>query len=207
MSELKKIIRKGEGVTLDFKFRIDDQKKIARTLAAFANSKGGKLLIGIKDSGKIAGCDPEEEFYMIDGAANVFCNPPVKILSKVWQEDHHLVLEIDVPMSDEKHKAKDEGGEWKFYHRLEDQTLIGNRIVYLLWKFSEEGNLRPEKFDEEVLDFIQLIKEHEPVTISKLFRMSPLKKNRVNHLIATLIHWNVIERKILDSGIGYSLCE
>ena len=64
MSELKRLIAEGEGVQLDFKFRIDDQKKIARTLSAFANTEGGKLLIGVKDNGKINGVNPEEEYYL-----------------------------------------------------------------------------------------------------------------------------------------------
>ena len=207
MSDLKKIISKGKGLNLDFKVRIDDQKKIARTLVAFANSSGGKLFIGIKDNGKIAGCNPEEEFHLIESAASVYCSPAVKMESRVWKEDHHLILEVDVPVSKEKHKAKDENGDLQFYHRIEDNTLLGNKITFLLWKFEQEGNTKPEKFDDEVTDFMKLIGELEPVTISKLFRISPLKKNRVNQLIAALVHWNVLERKILESGIAYSLKE
>ena len=52
MSVLLKYISQGEHQTQDFKFEIDDQKKIARTLAAFGNANGGRLLIGVKDNGK-----------------------------------------------------------------------------------------------------------------------------------------------------------
>ena len=51
---------------LDFKFEISDSKKIARTLVAFANTDGGRLLIGVKDNGSISGIRSEEEKYMID---------------------------------------------------------------------------------------------------------------------------------------------
>ncbi|MDG1657023.1 MAG: ATP-binding protein, partial [Crocinitomicaceae bacterium] len=84
MSDLSTIIRKGEGLNLDFKFRIDDQKKIARTLVAFANSSGGSLLIGVKDNGKVSGVNPEEEYYMIEGAADLYTQPRVAFDSKVW---------------------------------------------------------------------------------------------------------------------------
>ena len=50
-----KRISEGEGQQLDFKFAITDSKKIARSMAAFANSDGGVLLIGVKDNGKIVG--------------------------------------------------------------------------------------------------------------------------------------------------------
>ena len=85
MSDLLKRIASGESQILDFKFRIDDQNKIARTLGAFSNSDGGSLLIGVKDNGKVAGCNPEEEFYMIQGAAEISCQPPVDFDSRVWQ--------------------------------------------------------------------------------------------------------------------------
>lgn len=205
MSELKKRIAEGEGIHLDFKFRIDDQKKIARTLSAFANSEGGSLLIGVKDNGKIAGTNPEEEYYMIEGAASLYCNPPVRFESKVWQEEHHLVLEISVPKSKEKHKSKDEEGQWKFYHRIDDHTLLANRIVFLLWKFESEGKDRPEKFTDEVIQLLQAIEREQPVTVSKLFRVTSMNKNKVNETLATLLHWKVIDRVIVESGVGYLL--
>ncbi len=52
MPSLNELIAQGEHVQQDFKFRIDDQRKIARTLCAFANTKGGRLLIGVKDNRK-----------------------------------------------------------------------------------------------------------------------------------------------------------
>lgn len=203
MSELKKRIALGEGVSLDFKFRIDDQKKIARTLAAFANTQGGSLLIGVKDNGKIAGCNPEEEFYMIEGAAQVFCQPSVQFESQVVQEGHHLILEVNVPQSETKHKARDDKGEWKFYHRLEDQTLLANKITFLLWRYKKEGKRKAESFTPDVSELLDLVRRYEPVTISKLFRESNLPKRLVNEHIATLVYWDVIDREITDSGIKY----
>lgn len=203
MSELQRRIAEGEGQQLDFKFRIDDQKKIARTLAAFANSDGGSLLIGVKDSGKIAGCNPEEEFYMIEGAAQVFCKPPVPFESQVIQEGHHLVMEIVVPVSDRKHKAPDENGDFKFFHRLKDQTMLSNKITFLLWRYRKEGKKRAESFTPELSKLLKIIEEYEPVSISKLFRESKLPKNRVNEHIATLVYWEVIEQEVSKSGVKY----
>jgi predicted HTH transcriptional regulator len=204
MSELKQRIAEGEGVQLDFKFRVDDQKKIARTLVAFANSEGGSLLIGVKDNGKVAGCSPEEEFYMIEGAAQVFCQPEVKFESRVIQEGHHLVMEIIVSTSELKHKAQDEEGSWKMYHRLEDQTLLANKITFLLWRYKKEGKKKAESFTPELSNLLKLIEEYQPVTISKLFRASDLPKNDVNEHIATLVYWEVIERSVTKSGIKYT---
>ena len=60
------LIAEGEHQQQDFKFEISDARKIAKTLSAFANTDGGRLLIGVKDNGRIAGVRSEEEKYMIE---------------------------------------------------------------------------------------------------------------------------------------------
>ena len=72
------MIAEGEHQQQDFKFEISDARKIAKTLSAFANTDGGRLLIGVKDNGKIAGVRSEEEKYMIEAAAQLYCIPEVE---------------------------------------------------------------------------------------------------------------------------------
>lgn len=201
--QLKERIAQGEGSRLDFKFRIDDQRKIARTLVAFANSYGGSLLIGVKDNGKVAGVNPEEEFHMIQGAADIFTKPEVKFESKTWQEGHHFVLEILVEKSETKHKAFDDEGKLKSYVRVDDQTLLGNKIIEKIWRLEKFGVNRPESFDEDTLGLIQSIRELQPVTISKLYRSIQISKNQVDGIVSVLVFWNVISMKMNESGTFY----
>ena len=72
-----KLIEEGEHQQQDFKFEISDARKIAKSLSAFSNTDGGRLLIGVKDNGKIAGVRSEEEIYMIEAAAKLYCQPQV----------------------------------------------------------------------------------------------------------------------------------
>jgi ATP-dependent DNA helicase RecG len=51
--ELKLIIKEGEGLTVEFKEKYTP--KIERDIVALANSKGGLILLGVDDSGKIKG--------------------------------------------------------------------------------------------------------------------------------------------------------
>ncbi|MCK7530152.1 MAG: ATP-binding protein [Marinilabiliales bacterium] len=72
------LIQLGENQRLDFKFEISDAKKMARTFSAFANTDGGKLLIGVKDNGRITGIRSEEEIYMAESSAHLYCKPAVE---------------------------------------------------------------------------------------------------------------------------------
>ena len=60
MPSIKSLILQGEGVMLDFKKTITNTGKIAKSLVAFANNKGGKLLIGVAYDGSIKGVKSEE---------------------------------------------------------------------------------------------------------------------------------------------------
>ncbi len=86
------MIAEGEHQTQDFKFAINDSKKIARSLSAFANTEGGRLLLGVKDNGKIAGVESDEEYYMIEAAANTHCKPSVPFETRKWDVDGKTVL-------------------------------------------------------------------------------------------------------------------
>ena len=205
METLKSIIQQGEHQQLDFKFRIDDSKKIARTLSAFANTDGGRLLIGVKDNGKITGIDPSEEIHMIDAAVDMYCKPKLSFESRVWQEDMRLVLEIQIQPSSEKPiSSPDEEGKWRVYVRRKDHTLLANKILLNVWKQEKRPNARPEKFGEEETQLLGLIAQHEPVTLSKLYRSSKLPKNRIDHLMVLFICWKLIRMDISDQGTFYT---
>ncbi len=55
MTDLKKLISRGESETREFKKSAADMKAIIKTIAAFSNSRGGKIIIGVSDSGKVSG--------------------------------------------------------------------------------------------------------------------------------------------------------
>jgi hypothetical protein len=79
---IKQLVEEGEHEHQDFKFEISDARKIARSISAFANTGGGRLLVGVKDNGKIAGIRSEEEIYMIEAAATMYCEPKVEVVPR-----------------------------------------------------------------------------------------------------------------------------
>ncbi len=206
METLQDLIDQGEHVNQDFKFRIDDQRKIARTLCAFANTSGGRLLIGVKDNRKIAGCNPEEEFHMLEGAASIFCQPELKITSKIWKEDFRLVLEVSVAKSENgPHKAKDDDGKWKPYIRIKDKTTAVNKILEWVWIEQKRKTARPEHFGEDELQLLKSIGQFQPVTLSKLYRESTLPLRRVDRLLVLFICWDLVDMIFENDGIYYRL--
>lgn len=208
MNSIYDYIAEGEHQTQDFKFRVDDPRKIARTLAAFANTDGGRLLIGVKDNGKVTGIDPEEEYHIIEGAAHLYCKPKVEFTTKVWQDDHKLVLEVIIEQA-VKHpvKAKDDQDNWKVYVRRDDHTLLANKILLNVWKQKKHESHPPQKFSEEELNFLKVVGENQPLTLSKIYRKTEVNMSQVDRLLVRFILWNLIAMDITPEGTFYSLRE
>ena len=132
---LYKLIDEGEHQQQDFKFCINDSKKIAKSLVAFANTDGGRLLIGVKDNGKVVGISTDEEYYMVESAAKIYSKPPIDFTTKQWHTEGKTVLEISVQHSDKKpHFAKDETGKWLAYIRIKDENVLAHNIQLVVWK-------------------------------------------------------------------------
>ena len=94
------LIEEGEHEHQDFKFAISDARKIARSISAFANNGGGRLLVGVKDNGVIAGVRNEEDIYVIEQAAEMYCRPPQEIRVTAFRtEGDKTVLRIEIDRS------------------------------------------------------------------------------------------------------------
>ena len=75
-------IKNGESKNIEFKIQLpDDSKKYMKTIVAFANTSGGKIIIGVDDGTKdIIGVDPSTVFQIMDKIANAIsdmCTPQI----------------------------------------------------------------------------------------------------------------------------------
>jgi len=57
--ELLQVISIGENESVEFKTSF--QKEVIESIVAFANAKGGKVFIGVDDTGKIVGLELKQE--------------------------------------------------------------------------------------------------------------------------------------------------
>lgn len=132
------LIAEGEHQQQDFKFEISDARKIAKTLSAFANTDGGRLLIGVKDNGKIAGVRSEEEKYMIEAAAQLYCVPEVEYSLHTYIAEGRQVLVATI--EEYPHKpvyAKDENGKPLAYLRINDENILATPVHLRVWQQSD----------------------------------------------------------------------
>ena len=58
-NDLISAIKPGESQTIEFKTSF--QKEVIETVVAFANARGGKILVGVTNTGEIVGLDLSKE--------------------------------------------------------------------------------------------------------------------------------------------------
>ena len=134
-SFIRSLIAEGEHVRQDFKFEVSDSRKIARSLSAFANTEGGRLLIGVKDNGRIAGVRSEEEMYMVEAAAKVYCDPEVEVEMRVYRPEGRSVLIASVePAPHKPVMVKEEGGRKLAYVRIADENILASPVHIGVWR-------------------------------------------------------------------------
>jgi predicted HTH transcriptional regulator len=205
---IKSLIQTGENQHLDFKFEISDAKKIARTFSAFANSGGGTLLIGVKDNGRISGIRTEEEIYMAEAAAHLYCKPAVNFKIRKWFVDGRVVLEIEIPASASRpHFAKNESGEPTAYVRVEDQNIQANQILVNFWKGEgkKRGVLLNYGREEKIL--MNYLSEHQKVTLSRFIKIARTGRAQAEKILVDMMLLRVITIEITEKAVYYRLAE
>lgn len=189
---LLELIEEGEHEHQDFKFAITDSKKISRSIAAFANNDGGRLLIGVKDNGSIAGMKGDEEYYMIDYAASSHCKPSQKVSYKLYNVAGKFVLWVDIQKSDKLVYAIDESGKWKAYYRYRDENIQVPGSIAEIVKLQKSSKRTAIYADNEALVLEHIVKLGR-VTIDSLYAEIKLSRKSLKESIANLVILNVVK--------------
>jgi predicted HTH transcriptional regulator len=203
---LRNLIAEGENQKLDFKYCVSDSRKIARTLTAFANRDGGRLLIGVRDNGSIAGIRSDEELYMVDTAAHLFCRPEISYTVKQHITGGKTILEVDVKRGDKRpYQSKDENGKWLPYFRNHDQNLVANRVLLQVWRKKEKPKGVMVKFGEVENSLMDYLKENGTITLSKFRKIARIPAYRAESILANLIIFKVLIMNSSEKGFTYEL--
>ncbi len=191
---IKRMIIEGEGVTLDFKKTITSCEKIAKTLVAFANNKGGRLLIGVLDDGMIKGVKSEdEEKYMITRAATFFCRPALEPIFEEIYIDAKLVLVAGIEPSNLKpHYSLGEDGKWWVYIRIKDKSMLASKIVVDVLKKSNDQNgvlIEYSSKEKALLEYLHL---QNRITVKEYCDLLNLSRRRAQRILVNLVLSGVI---------------
>lgn len=98
-TEVLKRIQAGEGYHTEFKRGLGDGKALRKTLAAFANTEGGLLVLGVDDTGMITGVreDPEKVSERLTDFLQSGLNAPAQARLGRFETPEGWVHWVEVP--------------------------------------------------------------------------------------------------------------
>lgn len=204
------LIAQGEHQQQDFKYEISDVCKIAKTLSAFANTDGGRLLIGVKDNGKIAGVHSEEEQYMIQAAAEMYCTPPVGYAMTTYNVEGRNVLVAEIePSASRPVKARDSDGKLVAYVRVADENFAATAVHIKMWEQmgSDDDDRHQVINTERAQRLITAMKGRDSLSINQCCRLSGLRRPTVIGLLARFVRYDIVGMQFDGQKFAFSLKE
>lgn len=189
------LIQEGEHEHQDFKFAVTDAAKIAHSISAFANNDGGRLLIGVKDNGHIAGVRSEEDIFVIEQAAEMYCYPPQRIEVSAFAVDvGTVVVRVEIPKAKSRPvMSREADGTWTAYYRVKDENIVANPVMVKAWRHRSQGREVVFSLTEAESSLLSYLDEWGMTTVEDYMRGAHISRPLAEDIIINLYAAGVID--------------
>lgn len=202
---LQSLIREGEHQQQDFKYRVSDAMKLAKSVSAFANTDGGRLLIGVRDDGHMSGVRSEEEIYMMHQAAYRYCRPEASIKFDTYHVEGRTIVIATVPPSEKRPIcAVGDDDKSRAYIRIADENIVASPVHLAIWRDAQNAQGTMMTYTDTVRKLLDAMLGQR-LTLNQLVRRSSIPRHKVITLLARLIRFRVAQWEYADQQFLFSL--
>lgn len=211
-NDINDLLEEGEGFRVEFKRKVSSQEKIAKSMIAFANTKGGCILFGIDDDKKIVGVESEKgEIELIQMVGKNYCDPPIVPDVEIVTCKGKDVIAAIIPESKTKpHSLLNDnnhsnGTGTRVYIRLNDKSVTASREVVKLLK--EENPDRPPlklAIGENERRLFAHLDANERITLKQFGKLVNISERRASRILVKLVRAGVIRIHTLEKEDFYT---
>ena len=194
---LRELVRQGEGTHLEFKLKSNHPERIIREIVAFANTEGGKLLIGIGDDKSIQGLKHiDEDEYLLVRAIERYCTPAIDYeIERLPLANEREILIFNVPESARKpHYVDDPGNDFRrAYVRVGDKAVQASKEVREILKGeTAERNVRFTYGDKEQT-LMRHLDRNQSITVDLFANIANIPRKIASRTLVLLVLANVLK--------------
>ena len=193
---LKELVKKGEGEHLEFKLKSNHPEKIVREVVAFANSGGGKLLVGVGDDKTIKGLkDADEDEYTLSRAIDKYIFPKISFKKeRVAITPDRDVLVLTIPRSvDKPHYVVDDTGARQAYIRVEDKSIQASREMKEIMRRGRGERDVSFQYGEKEEKLMKLLDEKESVTVDLFATVAGIPRKIASNTLVVMVLARILE--------------
>ena len=197
-----RIARLGEGAFLEFKRRVPDPHRIAKEIVAFANTNGGRILLGVDDAGTIAGLkDPEEQIFLLNAALEEATSPvvPVSLLRVAVSRKREVVV-VEISRSNDRPHFVVNGDLRTAYIRVEDKSLEASREAVRLMKSGASPSDVKFEFGEKELLLMRYLDRYGRISVSQFAQLADIRARQASQTLVLLTRARVLEFHTSETG-------
>jgi predicted HTH transcriptional regulator len=197
---LLEILEQGESLTVEFKQRFPLHEKMAKEMIAFANTRGGYILIGVNDDGSIFGIQSEKsDIDLVKETTEKYCEPNIDYEIQCVQIEKKDILIIEIQESKNKpHRIQDFQNQINLntaqvYVRINDKSVLASKEMIKLLQTQTSGkslrNYVVGNQEKIVFDFLD---RKETITVKELCRASNISERRASRTLIKLVRANLL---------------
>ena len=199
IDELTQLVALGEGLTIEFKNKVPNGERIAKEVIALANTRGGRLLVGVDDSGEIKGVrDSDEEEYALNEALSTLCRPAVSYsIERVPISKKRNVLLVKIPESKTKpHELIDPekpGDRGTVYIRIDEMSMEASKEHVRLMRTQKRREDVVFEFGDKEQVLMRYLENYGQITVAQFARLANIPRRRASHTLVLLTKANVLQ--------------
>lgn len=202
--KLKRLIEGGESTTVEFKRKLNEPHKIAKELCAFANTKGGVLIVGVDDDGTICGVSSEKtESEIILQACDFDLSPPISPqIHNINLMGYELVVAVIVESSNKPINliSLNENNQKikRAYIRVGEKSVMASSEMARALKYlnkgikdNDEGVRLVIGHNEKAL--FEYLEKHERATVPDFAKLVNISNRRAERLLIRMLRAGVLQ--------------
>jgi len=192
-TDLKNLIQTGESSFLEFKRKITSPERIAREMAAFANTKGGTILIGVDDNGDLIGLESYlEEEFLLNQAAEDLCKPKLELAVELLHVGKRDVLIVHVAEAKNKPVFVASDSRRKVYIRQQDENVEASEQRREVMKNRSSDRGVTFEYGPNQRALFRFLNEYGDVTVKRFATLIGVTTYRASTILVDLVSVGVL---------------
>jgi predicted HTH transcriptional regulator len=198
LPEIQHLVRQGETETVEFKTKANHPEKIVKEMVAFANTKGGKLLVGVTDHGRITGLPTaNEELYILEKAINKYCFPKFDYQHEIIpvSAKKAIIIYTIFESNLKPHYAllEQPKNQRKGYIRVADRSVQASREMREILRRERNKTAVRFTYGEKEKVLMNYLEKHQFITIKIFSKLAGIKPYLASRTLITLVLAKVLQ--------------